>query len=63
MKVNGNTILNTTYTYKPGYITVGNASTNILDEISNNGSKIQYSYDKNGNIKTIKEAGITISYD
>jgi len=63
MKDSGKTILTTTYTYKPGYITVGNASTNVLDEISNNGSKIQYSYDKNGNIKTIKEAGITISYD
>ena len=63
MNVNGNDIFTTAYTYKPGYITVGNASTNVLDEINNNGSTIQYTYDKNGNIKTVTEAGKTIGYD
>ncbi len=63
MTVNNNSISTTTYTYKPSYITVGNASTNVIDQIENNGKKIQYDYDKNGNIKTITEAGIAISYE
>ncbi len=63
IEVNGKSIYTTSFSYKKGYITVGNASTNVIDQIDNNGNKIQYDYDKNGNIQTITAEGKVLSYD
>ncbi|MGY0374216.1 polymorphic toxin type 8 domain-containing protein [Clostridium sp. JNZ J1-5] len=50
----------TKYTFEAGKLT--NTTTTKVSEIDNNGKKISYSYDANGNIKTITEGGKAITY-
>ncbi|MEA4827826.1 MAG: LamG-like jellyroll fold domain-containing protein, partial [Clostridium sp.] len=50
----------TKYTFEAG--AAANTTTTKVSEIDNNGRKISYSYDANGNIKTITEGGKVITY-
>lgn len=49
----------TSYSYVSG---VNGSSTNKIGDIDNNGTKIFYTYDKNGNIETITQGGKIIKY-
>ncbi|GLC29653.1 carbohydrate binding domain-containing protein [Clostridium omnivorum] len=51
--------VSTTYDYLPG---VNGSATTKVSEVNNNGSKINYTYDKNGNIDTITQNGKKIKY-
>lgn len=50
----------TTYTYKDGQT---GQTTSQLQEVDNNGVKISYQYDVNGNITSIADNGKSISYE
>lgn len=50
----------TTYTYKDGQT---GQTTSQLQEVDNNGAKISYQYDVNGNITSIADNGKSISYE
>ncbi|MCM0649711.1 discoidin domain-containing protein [Clostridium swellfunianum] len=49
----------TSFSYMAG---INGSTTNKIEAINNNGKSISYSYDKNGNIKTITDAGRQILY-
>ena len=51
-----------TYTTEYGYLSGISGTTTKIGYIDNNKNKITYSYDKNGNIETVTEAGKTTRY-
>ncbi|VTQ88082.1 DNRLRE domain-containing protein [Hathewaya histolytica] len=55
----GKTSLNTTFTFEAGY---KGSQTNRISSMKNNNKEILYTYDKNGNIETIKSEGKLIKY-
>jgi len=56
----GSASFTTNYSYEAGR--EQNSTTNRLSEIDNNGKKINYTYDANGNIETITRDGKRIKY-
>ncbi len=55
----GTATLNTNFSYVSG---LNGSTTNKVESIDNGGSKISYTYNKNGNIETITENSKTIKY-
>lgn len=55
----GKTSLNTTFNFEAGY---KGSQTNRISSMKNNDKEISYTYDKNGNIETIKSEGKLIKY-
>jgi RHS repeat-associated protein len=56
----GSSKFNTIYSFEKG--STSGATTSLISEVDNNGSKIAYTYDKNNNIETITENGNSINY-
>jgi YD repeat-containing protein len=57
--INGTDRFTTTYSYEPG---ANGSSTSRIASVDNNGAAINYTYDENGNIRTMTTGGGTRTY-